>query len=205
MCRWAQLLAYEGRDGNLILAQAGADKHASGFAEGMNVQHGDTTFSMDGRFSDYNCYRLAFDSLGDLGSGGNLMGHASDPNVKRHRMKAFVAEAGALGQDICQKRAQWEATRNAGRGAQATVTADSWKDSGGTLWTPNWLAPVSLAQGKITGASWLIGQVSFLRDGEQGTRAEVMLIDKSAFLPEPVLLQPELPDLQPGQPGAPAQ
>ena len=77
--------------------------------------------------------------------------------------------------------------RRVGRSQAVTIVCDSWRDGASNLWTPNWLAPISLPSLKVQ-ATWLISKVTFLRD-EQGTRAEVTLMPKEAFSAEPAVLQ----------------
>lgn len=193
--RWANILAYEGTDGNLILAQAGGSMHASGLEAGWNLVEWDFEASDDHCYALYSAYRLSMDLLSDLGTGGNLIGSAADPNVKRHRRKFIVSEAGAAGQNIAQARANWEATRQRGRAAVVHGTADSWRDSGGKLWTPNWQVPVTIP-GRFSGTPLTISEVNFIRD-KQGTVAKITAMDKSAFTPEPIALLPAIPDFDP--------
>ena len=198
-CRFAALLCFEDFEGNLVLAPAGTDSHASGFQQGVNVQAGRAPQSMAQRYSEYDAYRLALGgTFDDLGDGGNLMGNAKDPGVPRHRLKYIIAEAGAVGADITLKRAQWEAARRSGRGQAAVVTADSWRDSGGKLWTPNRQARFQLPALKLPDAQLLIGKVAFKLDPQAGKTAEISAMPRTAYLPEPVLLQPQVPDFTPG-------
>lgn len=198
VCRFAALLVYEGADGNLILARAGTDQAASGFTLGQNVQKAAVAYSIDERFSDYECFQISTQVYGDVGAFNRPYAHVPDANVKRHRLRYLVAEGGAVGLDVCQRRATWEQARRAGRGRQATLTADSWRDSAGKLWAPNTLAPLSLTALKLEDVSWLIGEVAFKRDSD-GTTAELMLMAPDAFAPEPVALQPITPDFDPGR------
>jgi prophage tail gpP-like protein len=193
VCRWANVLAYEQADGSLLLASAGGEAHASGFSAGVNLLDWSVEDADDHCFSEYDAFRLAMDLLADLGTGGNLIGSATDPNVLRHRKQFIVAEAGAAGQDIAKKRALWEAQRNRGRASMVSVTADSWRDRAGKLWTPNHQAPVSIP-GRYDGTLLTIAEVSFIRNDRDGTVAKLLLMAKEAFTPEPINLLPVIPD-----------
>ncbi|HWF01547.1 MAG TPA: hypothetical protein VG248_17225 [Caulobacteraceae bacterium] len=197
ICRSAGLLPYEDVDGNLVLANTSSDQAACGFQEGVNVQAAHVMAAMDQRYSEVDAFLLSMDVLGDTGQGGNLCSSAPDPNVPRHRKLYIIAEAGGGGIDIAQKRATWEVARRSGRGLQATITTDSWRDSAGTLWTPNTQAPIDLPGLKLTGVTWTIGEVTYRR-GAAGTTCELTLMDPSAFQPEPILLLPTLNDVKPG-------
>lgn len=197
ICRFAGLLAYEGTDGNLILSQAGTAAHSSGFAEGQNALSARMTYSMDQRFSEYDVYLQSMQVLGDLGGGGNLKAREFDKGVPRNRKRAIICESGGGGQNISIQRARWEAARRAGRSYALEVTADSWRDSAGKLWTPNQLAPILFPRLKLGLQNWLIGEVTYTLD-ENGTTATLSIMPPAAFLPEPILLQPTYADVPGG-------
>ena len=191
ICTYSGLLYYEDEYGDLLLAQVGASNAASGFAYGQNVQAWNVANSMDQRFSDYTCASVAVDIFGDLGDGSLLYFTAKDPNVPRHRLMYLVAESISGSRELCQLRALWEAARRAGRGTAVTVTADSWRDTGGTLWTPNTLAPVSLPglrQGPNT--MLCISEVALIENAERGKVADVTLLPPAAFSQQPLVIQP---------------
>lgn len=194
LCRFAQLIAYEQPDGSLILTQAGTTQAASGFVQGQNILEGNVTFAQDQCFSEYDAFLMSVDTLSDVGEGGNQIGSAKDPNVKRNRKRFIIAETPSGGQNVAQARAVWESVRRAGQGLRIEVTADSWRDSAGKLWLPNTLAPVDMPAWKVPSAAYCIGEVSYLR-GAHGTTAKVVLMPKGAFLPEPILLQPAMQDV----------
>jgi len=197
ICRWAAFLCYEDVDGSLILANGMNTQAASGCTEGVNVQAAHATYTMNDRFSEYDVFLQALDVWTDAGQGGNQVAASKDPNVPRHRAKYLIAEGGAGGLGLAQPRANWEASRRYGRSRQVACTVDSWRDSSGTLWTPNTLVPLTLPSAKVpTGSNWTLGTISHSKD-QNGTRAELSLMPFQAFTPEPLLLQPVDPDLTP--------
>jgi prophage tail gpP-like protein len=198
ICRYRALLAYEQPDGSLVLSRVGTVSAASGFVEGQNIQSATATFAMDQRFSEYVVFLQSMELLSDLGQGGNLLSTAYDVGVKRHRRRVLIAEAGGGGSDVAKERALWEAARRAGRGSQVEIVTDSWRDRNGRLWTPNTLATVQLPTLKLPQNNWLIGSVTYIRDGYGGTTAALQLMPPEAFLPQPILLQPFPPDVPAG-------
>jgi len=199
--RYSALLAYDLPTGDLQLAQVGIIKAASGFTEGQNVQEASVEFSADQRYQSYQVFLQSVDEFSDLGDSGNLVATASDTNVTRHRTIYLIAEAGSGGNDISKQRALWESARRAGRSSVVRVTADSWRDSAGVLWTPNTLAPVNLPDLKLVTDGYTIAEVTYVRDNDRGTVAELILMPPDAFKPEPILLQPsqgDIPDLSQG-------
>ena len=190
ICSYSGLLYYENEKGDLLFAEVGASNAASGFAYGQNVQSWSVVNSMDQRFSDYVCVPVSVASFEDTFEATPAF-IAYDKNVPRYRNTYLVAQSVSNSFELCQIRALWEAARRAGRGTTVTLTADSWRDSAGTLWTPNTLAPVTLPglrQGPNT--MLCISEVTFRYDDAGGKIADIVLLPSSAFAPEPIQIQP---------------
>ena len=190
LTRAAGLLAYEDAAGNLVLARAGTTTAASGAAYGQNVQAWECVSAVDQRYSDICCALLGVDILGDLGEGGNFTFTATDPNITRHRLIYLVAEAAPDPVAFVKQRALWEQARRAGRGTQVRVTVDSWRDSAGKLWEPNTLVPVDVPGLTLADKLLAVAEVTYHRDDATGTTADLLLMPKEAFLPEPIVLIP---------------
>jgi prophage tail gpP-like protein len=87
---------------------------------------------------------------------------------------------------LAEARANWEMARRRGRSQAAVVTVDSWRDTAGTLWTPNALAPIQLPARKLMPPTpWVIAEVNFILDLERGTVADLTLMAPEAFTPAP--------------------
>lgn len=201
ICRYRGLLFYDLPDGTLSLAQAGNGKMASGLVQARNIQRAVFTNSADQRFSTYDAFLQSMDTLVDLGNGGNLFFTASDAGMKRHRQRDIVAEGNGVGLDVAKQRALWECARRAGRSFRIDATVDSWRDVAGTLWTPNFTIPVDAPILKVPtpaalASPWTIGEVTYRKDA-QGTRADLVIMPRNAFLPEPIVLLPFPADVQP--------
>jgi prophage tail gpP-like protein len=194
VCRFRGLLAYETADGNLFLGQVGDTSAASGFTEGVNVQSATMDYSIDQRFSEYIALLQSTDRFGDAGEGGNIRAHAYDRGVRRNRKMMIIAEYGDSGGDVVARRAEWEAARRLGRANRLRLTTDSWRDAAGALWEPNTLVPLELPSLKVTGKRWLISEVTYQRD-EEGTRADLVIMPREAFIPQPVVLNPTLQEV----------
>lgn len=189
LARNAGLLAYEDPSGKLILGALGTEKAASGITYGVNVQAWSADNSMNGRFSEIVCCGNSSDSLSDQ-AGSDYYDKATDPNVPRHRVHHMILEA--VGEDpfpFTKKKALWMAARLAGQSTAVRATIDSWRDSAGKLWRPNTIVPVSVP-GNRAGTNLVISEVTFRRNSEDGTVAELVLLPPSALVPEPLSLQP---------------
>lgn len=185
--RWAGILCYEGADGNLVLSRVGQNAMASGVVEGVNLQDADATFSIDGRFSDYFAFVQSVDQFSQIGTQGDV-GHVQDMTVPRYRPRAIISEQTQNGQPIAMQRLNWEKARRIGQSQAVEVIVDSWRDSAGTLWTPNYRLPVHIPSLKIVNQTLVIGDVEFSR-GEDGTHAHMILMPPEAYEPEPNVLQ----------------
>lgn len=211
--RYSQLLAYDLPDGSVVLAQAGSEKMASGFALGANIEHADVAYSMNERFSQYEGHFLSTMVFGtDMGVNSPTIGQIVTDDgaaaLKRQdgqprlRKRYIVSEQTIQGQPIAHDRAVWERNRRYGRSQVFSVVCDSWRDAAGALWAPNHLAPISADVLKVGNITWLIASVSYLRD-ENGQHAALTLMPKEAFDPEPISLQnipPMLGDVQGNNP-----
>lgn len=195
LCRFRALLMYDDPDGSLLLSGIRKKHAASGFTEGINVLSASAMYGMDGRFSDYDALRMNMDMLSDVGEGGNLIAHVSDPGVPRFRYKVIISEQVAGGAEVAAQRAKWEMARRYGRAFQVKLTTDSWRDSAGALYEPNTLVPLDLPGLKMREPqTWLISEVTYKRD-ENGTTADLVIMPPEAFYQQPILLNPVAPDI----------
>ncbi len=184
--RYAGVLIYENGQGQLVLANVGGEgTMASGFSQGVNVQQASAIFTMDQRYSKYLPTLMATDFFGSVG--GTPFAPVFDPGVPRYRPLFVVSEQFIGDQSLAEKRAIWEEARRAGRSNALRVTCDSWRDSAGRLWAPNAFAPIDIPVLKLGALSepWVISSVDFIRDAQRGTVADLVLMPKNAFLPEP--------------------
>lgn len=187
--RNAGLLAYEDAKGALVFARVGSIKAASGATYGVNVLQSSVTNAMDQRFSDVKCVGYSINTYGDIAGGDDSFFYhtETDPNVPRHRLMYLVTEAAYSPRLFTELKAKWEVARRAGRASAVSVTVDSWRDSAGTLWTPNTLVPVDVP-GLRVDKEMCLSEVTFHRSSERGTVADLYLLPPGAFAPEPISL-----------------
>jgi prophage tail gpP-like protein len=122
VCKYSGLLAYDGTDGNLILATVGTEEHASGLFEGKNVTAASVEYSLDQRYSTYQGWLNAMIRIGGNGfDAPNASGVATDATVLRNRKKFVIAEAVNQYGDLLAQRVNWEMNRRNGRSKVARV------------------------------------------------------------------------------------
>ncbi len=192
--RYLGVLVYEDADGKLVISDVGTEVADGGAIQGKNVQSASLTLSMHQRYSEYDVYLNSFDSLKDLAPGSNRQAQAKDDGVKRNRKLYVISEQGNNIGDFPQRRAYWERARRIGRSCVLRVTVDSWRDAGGDLWEPNTLLRADIPAIKASNLTWIIGEVTYRRDGGAGTTASLTLMPREAFLPQPTNLLPPLND-----------
>ncbi|MDE2098622.1 MAG: phage tail protein [Patescibacteria group bacterium] len=190
------ILAFEDFSGRLVLSRVGTVQASSGFEEGRNVQRASYERSMDQRFSNYTVVYPGNQLLGDEGVTPLTTFSYPDPGVPRLRQKYIELLTNDAGEAFAQAQARWEMNRRVGRSAVVCVTTDAWRDSGGTLWTPNTLATVEAPSVKVSRTQLLIAEVSFMRDLDEGTTAELVLMPPQAFDVEPILYVPIPGDIE---------
>jgi prophage tail gpP-like protein len=193
VARYAGYLVYEDVFGRLVLDRIGTSQHASGFTLPGNVEAINGERSVDGRFSTYVVVYSGVDQTADLGGLANRRATILDDTLGEYRLRIIVSEQIAptpAGQQtidndaIAKQRANWEKARRIGRSQGASITCDSWRDSNGTLWTPNWLATIDAPAADISNATWIIGSLTFRKD-MSGTHTDLILMPPDAFRPEP--------------------
>ncbi|WP_335661095.1 phage baseplate assembly protein [Burkholderia pseudomallei] len=199
--RFSALLVYENADGTLQLTRAGTQAMSSGVQEGINMESVAVERSMDQRYSEIMAVMIGTNNLLDLNAINAPVFTATDPNVNRHRRRIIIAEAGELGWDIGKQRALWEVARRRGRSEVIHLTVDNWRDVDGNLWEPNKLIDVLIPSMKVSGdqggtvpVRYLITEVTYHLDLE-GTHAELTLMAPEAFVPQPILIQPQYGDI----------
>ena len=209
IARWAGVLAYEDTAGNLVLNDAGTIRHASGFVQGVNIEAASVTFSADERFSVYTACIMSTQQFSQIeGADGNTQGTVTDPTVgvatptpgMRFRPRIIISEQFQMGESTALKRATWEMKRRNGRAQAVTLTCDSWRDSAGKLWEPNYLVPLHIPALKIENQVWLIGEVTYRR-GEDGTHADLTLMPPAAYSQAQEVLAPTFNQIAQALPG----
>lgn len=198
VARYVGVLIYDQPDGSMLIANVGTSTHASGFQLGRNVERAAVSYGMDARYSEYLPCLMSVNFFGAEGVGGVNYPKVFDRGVGRFRPLVVVSEVfQAPNVPLVQRRAQWEMVRRFGRSQAVHLTCDNWRDEAGALWAPNGFASIDLPAVKLTTQAanpWLIATVNFVKDAERGTVADIEMMPREAFVPEPTVLVPFLND-----------
>lgn len=184
-CRLRGVLVHSSGDGGLVIERPGRNFADVALIEGRNVLAWAVHENERERFQHYVVRAQVSASDEFFGDQAALVeGTADDPGVGRFRPLLVLAE-GALAFEGAQDRAQWEASVRAARAQVATCTVRGWRQRpGGRLWRVNELSQVVL-QGAGLDQTLLVSEVRLTRDREQGSQAELSLVRRDAFDPQP--------------------
>lgn len=199
IAQYVRVLVYEDNFGRLVLDTVSTTRMKSGIQEGQNVQAANIVYANDQRFKDYYGYYTAIDNFNDVAGHATALqavNPVSDGGITRYRPKIFIMEGGDVQATTLQARLSWECNRRAGRGQALRVQVDSWRDGSDNLWQPNTIVPVHIPTLKIVNKDMLIGEVTYIRNGQQGTIAELVLMPPEAYAPRPIVfIKSNLPEL----------
>lgn len=182
-CRMRGVLALSDGKGAIVLAAIGQER-ATALEQGVNVLSASAKASLKDRFSQYivNGQQQGSDDLSGVLAAA-VRGSASDPAVPRYRPMVVTAE-GQASKGSAVRRAHWEASVRAARGASLEVTVQGWRQSeNGPLWPLNALVPVRIPY-LLTEQDLLISGVEYAIS-DSGALTRLTLTRPDAFQPEP--------------------
>jgi prophage tail gpP-like protein len=181
LARWTNKLLYDDVKGNLVIASLNDNAHGSGIQEGVNALQWRVVLDAQDVFTSIGAIYSDVATLTD-GAGTTVISYfqtaqAFAPDFflpradgsARYRPLLIVAENNASAPNVVPQRIKWEMARRIARAQIVYATVDSWRDSAGNLWTPNWLVSVQLPSVKIASKTLLITNVTYHKD-ENGTR-----------------------------------
>lgn len=188
--RYAQFLVYDDEQGRLVLAKLGTQSMASGFTLGQNIEAITVNLDITRRFSEYRACLVSTDfftgGARNAADDSNRVATVTDTGMD-HRVNTFISETAQGYGALATAEATWRMNRARGRSQAANIVVSTWRDSAGTLWEPNYLAPIAAQLAKIApGTKWIIASVTYKRSLDTGTTAEVQLMPPESFATEPV-------------------
>ncbi|WP_447886439.1 phage baseplate assembly protein [Serratia fonticola] len=199
VCRWAAMLFYDLPDGSLYMTRVGTRKAGGGIAQGGNIEDASFASSIDERYSDYIGVSMSTNALySDSGGYSSVtLARAKDQEVAKlgYRNRVVVVESTMNVNRLAQNCIDWEMNRRYGRSKQLQVTVDSWRDGAGRLWEPNTLIPIRLPAFGLDDVLWLLSEVTFIRNGDEGTKARMVLMPPQAFDVQPYSFYSQFPAL----------
>lgn len=201
-CGFAALLAYDQPDGSLLLSRVGTKN--VGALDARHIERGSYAWSANERFSEYRAKTQSMSVLSDVSEAGFKIYTVTDPAVKRTRIRYVIVDSVASSAEMITLRTKWEANRRVGRSHVLNLRVDTWRGPDGNLWEPNTL--VSIDPFAVPGLKleilerkgpWVLGEVTYNRDNDHGTTADLSFTFPDSYSPEPVMAYPQYADVVP--------
>jgi prophage tail gpP-like protein len=170
--------------GNILITRTGSGRSTTNLQQGVNILSAQAEFQAKERHSKY--------IVKGQGAGNTEVGEvdlspagiATDLAITRYRPLIVMAE-GAATPEICNKRAQWEATVRAAKSSTIHVIVQGWRQADGKLWELNKLVKLKSAWLGVN-QDFLITSVDF-KKGNGGTLTTLELERPDAYTPDPTL------------------
>lgn len=182
LARGRGLLVSGSAEGNVILTQSGTHHMGVSLVEGQNILSCTFTRNMAERFSHYVVEGQSSDSGGQAHQ-HSVRATASDESIKRFRQLNVMAEDSAT-QSYAKERAIWEAKTRAAKAQSASISVPGWRTNDGNLWAINRLISVECPSCHLHG-TYLISDIEFTKNDNDGTTTALTLKVEDAFLNEP--------------------
>lgn len=183
-----KMLAMPDGAGGLLLTRTGTRRADVALEQGKNIKSASGSIDHSQRFNQYLVKGQApYSEDSDGETEAHVEGRVTDSGITRYRPMLIVAEADGSTSSALD-RATWEANTRIGKSATAQITVMGWRQTeGGALWMPNMLVYVRSPWLRMDG-EMLIRQVTFNRDGadgSEGTSCQIDVISPQAYSPEP--------------------
>lgn len=180
LCALRSILAFDNADGNLVLAQAGAESASGALVQGQNVFAANAKLSADKLFQQYVVLAQAPLSFDGEDSQPQIVGKATDPSCPRFRRFAEMAPDPA-DTATANARAKWRALHNFGASTEATLSVQGFRQPDGSFWKVNQLVPVTSPFLEID-RTMLVSKTSF-QQGARGRSTQLTVGPQEAFIP----------------------
>jgi prophage tail gpP-like protein len=172
------LFLYGNADGSISITRHGKKQHTGGIIEGFNLKAGSSTFTEEGRHSDYIVKGQM--PAGTKAENTQVKGEAKDEGVKRYRPKIWIAET-AIDKQRAQERAEHMRAASAGESVKASITMQGFRDEGGRIWEAGWLVYTG-SPTLLIDQDMAISSVELSQDEKsQGSLAKLELVHPSAL------------------------
>lgn len=190
VAKYTGVVVMEDVDGALLITDVGKNKMASGIIDG-SYKSGSGRRSIDDRASEYFVTWSNTDYARGYDAASPIAGSAQDPELLQMGFNTplfMVGDPAMWSQPIAQKQAIWIAANRYGQGHVLTVTLNSWRDTAGKLWKPNWLVDINCPALKFGQETLVIASVEYSKDKQNGTLCTLTMIPPGGLAPEPISL-----------------
>lgn len=170
------VLIYDTPEGKLKLADKPEGRHAGTLKRGENIKR--ARGNLSGRYS-YDAVTVR--GQASAGTDANsLRPEATAGGLSKRPRPLLKVLYGEATSGRLKKRAEWEARRAAGKGISCEIITAGMRDTGGKIWSPNWMVEVD--------DDWIgieqdmtIASLTLDQDSNGGTQSTLTLKDPRAL------------------------
>lgn len=181
--RQRELLAMPDAHGGILIVSIGSGRSTTGLVYGQNILEASADFDVRKRFSEYRVLAQAKGTDAEHGAkAAQVLGLARDPVIERYRPKVITGES-PKDAATAKRRAEWEASVEAGRSATFEVTVQGWRQGDGSLWPLNAMCAVNCAPLRVV-QNLMIGKVVHKISSSAGTTTTLTLRSPLAYAQE---------------------
>jgi len=165
-------------DGTLYITRAGSVRANDTLEAGVNIKSASLNQSDTERYSVYYVEGIAKTTVFNQKS--SAFGSLTDDYVKRYRPLYILAGEQAINDDVCQKRAAWEARVRAGASRKVEMSVYKWTQTNGDVWPLNGVVPVKDDKIGVVGDR-LIAGIDLTIDNNGGELTKLSLVPPDTF------------------------
>ncbi len=180
------------KDSNVVITKIGQSRASTALKQGENVLSANVTIDHKDRFRTYKCkgQSSAFDrdNIEDVKNSFIVKATATDNGARSSRIK-IVQAVDNVTPAKCKAQVEWLASVSRARSLRVTLSVPGWRQESGELWAINQIVPVELPF-VFLDRDMLVSRLEFTLDAQGGSRTQLTLTFKDAFIPEPQL-QPD--------------
>ncbi len=183
LCRMKAILPISYGDGRLHLVEGGfGDLDAWDDLElGRNIKSGMLTQSNRDRFSRYVLKGQSEKTTENtVEEASQIIAEYKDEVIPRYRPFVVLSEYKATN-PLAKDRIKWEAVNRAGASRSVEYEVQGWTQSNGVVWPLNALIKVKDKFFFDKDKTWLIAEINFTLDEEQGTVTRLLLVHPDTF------------------------
>lgn len=181
--RQRELLAMPDANGGIIIVAIGTGRTATALHYGGNIISCSADFDVRKRFSEYRVLAQAKGTDDEHGAAAaQVLGISYDTTIERYRPRVITGES-PKDKATAKRRADWEASVQAGRSATFEATVQGWRQGDGTLWPLNAMCAVVARPLRVV-QDLMIGKVVHKISSSSGTTTTLTLCSPLAYAQE---------------------
>jgi len=180
--RQRELVAMPDANGGILIVSIGTGRTTTGLVFGQNLLSASADFNVKGRYSEYRVLAQNKGSDSEHGAAAaHILAVSFDDTIERYRPKVVTGES-PKDTATAKRRADWEASVQAGRSATFEASVQGWRQADGTLWPLNAMCAVVCTPLRVI-QDLMVGKVVH-KLGSGGTTTALTLRSPLAYAQE---------------------